>query len=87
MRIPTVTILALGAALQIASAEAQTYNSDYPVCLQVFGPANYFDCRFTSIPQCQATASGRAAECVVNPYRANPDEAPVAPHRHRRHTH
>ena len=87
MRIPALTILALGAVLHIAPAGAQTYNPDYPVCLQVFGPANYFDCRYTSIPQCQITASGRAAQCVVNPYRANPDEGAVAPRHHRRHRH
>jgi hypothetical protein len=85
MRILTLTILALGAALQIAPAAAQTYNPDYPVCLQVFGPANYFDCRYTSIPQCQMTASGRAAQCVVNPYFAGPDEGTAMPYHHRRH--
>jgi hypothetical protein len=28
----------------------------------------YFECAYTSIPQCQASASGRAAQCIVNPY-------------------
>jgi hypothetical protein len=84
MRIPTLAMLTLGAVLHIAPAAAQIYNPDFPVCLQVYGPANYFDCRFTSIPQCQATASGRAAQCVVNPYLASPGEAPAAPH-HRHH--
>jgi Protein of unknown function (DUF3551) len=87
MRCPTVTILALGAVLQIAPAAAQTYNPDYPVCLQVFGPATYFDCRYISIPQCQMTASGRAAQCVVNPYFAGSDEGTAMPHHHRRHHH
>jgi hypothetical protein len=36
------------------------------------GGGGYFDCSFTSLPQCQATASGRAATCDPNPYyRAN----------------
>ena len=92
MRIRTLTILALGAVAASAPAKAQTYNPDYPVCLQMFGPLNYFDCRFTSIPQCQGTASGRAAQCVVNPYFANAYPEPAAPwHRaprhHRRHRH
>ena len=65
------------AALAIATlsfagpAEAQTYDPAYPVCLQIYqgGIADYyFECAYTSIPQCQASASGRAAQCVVNPY-------------------
>jgi Protein of unknown function (DUF3551) len=68
-------------------ASAQTYSPDYPVCLHVFGPATYFDCRYTSIAQCNLSASGRAAQCVTNPYRANAgiDESlpPVRYHHHR----
>lgn len=65
------------AALAIATvsfagpAEAQTYDPNYPVCLQIYqgGMADYyFECAYTSMPQCQASASGRAAQCVVNPY-------------------
>jgi hypothetical protein len=87
MRLLTLTILALGAVSATAPAEAQTYNPYYPVCIHVFGPANYFECRFTSIPQCQASASGRAAECVVNPYPASGYEEPPAPQHRRRHRH
>ena len=32
----------------------------------------YFECAYTSIPQCQMSASGRNASCVVNPYYAGP---------------
>ncbi len=32
----------------------------------------YFECGYTSMPQCQASASGRNASCVVNPYYAGP---------------
>ena len=69
------------AALAIATvslagpAEAQTYDPAYPVCLQIYqgGIADYyFECAYTSIPQCQASASGRAAQCVVNPYYGAP---------------
>ena len=65
------------AALAVATvslagpARAQTYDPAYPVCLQVYqgGMADYyFECAYTSLPQCQASASGRAAQCVVNPY-------------------
>jgi hypothetical protein len=33
--------------------------------------ANYYECRYTSLPQCNASASGRAAQCVINPYFAS----------------
>jgi hypothetical protein len=57
--------------LAAVPAQAQTYDPDYPICLQVFGRAgNYFDCRYTSIGQCRMSASGRAAQCVTNPYFA-----------------
>jgi hypothetical protein len=29
------------------------------------------ECSYTSLPQCNASASGRSAQCVVNPYWAN----------------
>lgn len=49
-------------------ASAQTYGGGYPVCLQNYHPIQFFECQYTSIPQCQASASGRAATCVVNPF-------------------
>jgi hypothetical protein len=55
----------------IAPAQAQTYDPRYPVCIQTYGyDGNYIDCSYASIGQCQATASGRAAQCLVNPYYA-----------------
>lgn len=65
-----------------AAAHAQA-RDNYPVCLRVFGPLNYEECRYTSIPQCKATASGRAAECFVNPFFASAAEP--RGRRHRRH--
>lgn len=85
----SLALLAIGTIAATAPARAQTYNPNYPVCLQVFYPSNYIDCRFTSIPQCAATASGRSAQCMLNPYFANayqdPIAEPVAPPRHRHH--
>jgi uncharacterized protein DUF3551 len=74
MRILTLAILALATVLKTAPAQAQTYDPAYPVCLQVYqGMVDYyFECRYTSMPQCQASASGRAAQCVINPYYAKP---------------
>ena len=73
--------LALGAAA--GPADAQTYAPGYPVCLHVYGPATYYECRYTSLEQCAMSASGRSAQCVVNPYAANAEMAP-AYRRHRR---
>jgi hypothetical protein len=81
MRIPALAILAIGAVT--ASAQAQTYDPNYPVCLHVSGPVSYFECSYTSLAQCAATASGRPAQCGLNPYFANAHEAPPTP-RHRR---
>lgn len=57
-----------------APAKAQTYDPAYPVCLQVFQSFKdyYFDCTYRTMAQCQASGSGRAASCVVNPYYAGP---------------
>jgi len=71
MRIAALAILALGAASFAAPAMAQTYGPNYPVCLQVYGPLSYFECSYSSIPQCNMAASGRSAQCVINPYFAN----------------
>ena len=53
------------------------------ICLHLYGRSGtYYECRYTSLPQCNASASGRAAECVVNPYFASA-QVP-ARYRHRR---
>lgn len=70
MRILALTILAIAAIAAAPSARAQTYDPAYPVCLQIYQGFTdyYFECAYTSIPQCQMSASGRYASCVVNPY-------------------
>jgi hypothetical protein len=62
------------AALLGSPVRAQTYDPRYPVCLQVYQGMTdyYFECGYTSIPQCQMSASGRYAQCVVNPYYKGP---------------
>lgn len=86
MRITTPTIVLAGTLLAAVPVRAQTYDPNYPVCLQVFGRVGYIDCRYTSLPQCKMSASGRPATCLVNPYYAGAslDGPPVARH-HRRH--
>lgn len=79
MRHLALAALGLGSAFAAASASAQTYGPGYPVCLHVFGPVTYYDCSYNSIAQCNMSASGRAAQCVLSPYAANAgiDQPPV----------
>jgi hypothetical protein len=49
----------------------------------VYGKISYYECRYTSLPQCNMSASGRSAQCVVNPYYAQA-QGPSRP-RHRRY--
>jgi len=67
MRALGLTVLAVGTLLS-GSAGAQTYDPAYPVCLHVYGRATYYECRYTSLQQCNLSASGRSAQCEVNPY-------------------
>lgn len=70
MRILTSTIVIVATVFTAAAARAQTYDPAYPVCLQVYQGFTdyYFECGYTSLAQCNASASGRSAQCVVNPY-------------------
>jgi len=84
MRVPILAILAVGAIQVAAPAQAQTYDPNYPFCVQVYqGFVDYyFDCSYRTMWACQASASGRAAQCVVNPYYGGPRAKP--PPRHKR---
>jgi hypothetical protein len=83
MRFLVLAIFAIGTVL-IGPAAAQRYDPAYPVCLHEYGRgANYYECSYTSLPQCNASASGRSATCVINPYYAGAGE-PAGYRRHRR---
>ncbi len=72
MRAP-LWIVGIGLICSAAPACAQTYDPNYPVCMQVIAlNINYPDCSFVSMEQCKASASGRAGYCFVNPYFSNP---------------
>lgn len=79
MKLPHARIIATASILLAATvalpARAQTYDPSYPVCLQIYqGIADfYFECRYRTMAQCAASASGRAAQCMVNPYYAGPN--------------
>jgi uncharacterized protein DUF3551 len=85
MRNLALAVLATATVSMAGPAAAQTYSPGYPVCLHVYGRASYYECSYTSLAQCNATASGRSAQCDYNPYVANAYEEPRGPHyRHRR---
>ena len=70
--IPSIAVLVRGAVLigvLGAPARAQTYDPHYPVCLQTYGiDGSSIQCRYGSMAACQVSASGRAAQCIANPY-------------------
>jgi hypothetical protein len=63
MRILACTIVAIGTMLTAAPARTQTYDPNYPICLQIYGiGGGYIACGYTSLAQCALSASGRAAQ-------------------------
>lgn len=86
MRVLTLAILTIVTVLETPSARAQTYDPNYPVCMQTYGlDGGYIDCGYISQGQCAQSASGRAAQCVSNPFFAGA-RVPAGPYerRHRR---
>src|SRR5215213_3872741 len=69
MRILALAILAVVTVSAAPPVRAQTYDPKYPVCLQVNNGWNdyYFECSYTSLAQCNMSASGRSAYCLVKP--------------------
>jgi hypothetical protein len=76
MRILTLAILTIFTLLTAAPAMAQ----NYPFCMELYdrGGGKSIECRFTSLAQCQATASGMAGSCSANPDYSN-RQAPREP--------
>jgi hypothetical protein len=69
MRALACLLLLLGLTVAASPAKAQTYDPNYPICLQAYGiTGNYIACSYTSMAQCKLSASGRAAQCIENPY-------------------
>jgi Protein of unknown function (DUF3551) len=83
LRIPALAILTVTTVLTAVSARAQTYDPNYPVCLQTYSiGGGYIECGYTSLAQCAQSASGRGGQCIYNPYFAGA-QAPGQP-RYRR---
>jgi hypothetical protein len=85
MRASVLSAFALSTMFIALPASAQTYGGGFPVCLHQYGPVSYFECNYTTIAQCNASASGRAAQCDYNPYYANAGMGAPRVIRHRRH--
>ena len=90
MRLSLLTLTAIATMFVAADASAQTYDPHYPVYMHVYtsggrgGGGDYYDCSFTSLPQCHASASGRSASCDLNPYYAFDEPPPPPRKRHKR---
>jgi len=71
MRRTVSLITVIAAMLAVSPARAQAYDPAYPICIQGWGVSgSSISCRYTSMEQCQLSASGRAAQCMANPYFA-----------------
>ena len=69
MRIKLIwTILASGTICLTSPSHAQTFDPNYPVCIEIteWG-GTHIDCSYTSMPPCQMTASNNG-RCFANPY-------------------
>jgi len=65
--------------ISIGPAAAQTYAPGYPFCLRT---RSIYECSYTTLAQCNASASGRAAQCFINPFASA--EEPARNRRRRR---
>jgi Protein of unknown function (DUF3551) len=82
----TLSLAVLAFVALSGPAQAQTYDPRYPVCMTLYnGPfgGQWIDCSYTSLPQCRASASGRAATCSINPYFVVRPGEPPRVHRRR----
>jgi Protein of unknown function (DUF3551) len=70
MRILAVAILTIGTVSVARPAQAQKYDPAFPVCMYVieWGGSPHYNCSFTTMDQCRASASGRGLTCDPNPY-------------------
>ncbi|MBI5129837.1 MAG: DUF3551 domain-containing protein [Rhodopseudomonas palustris] len=65
-----VAMLALLGLTDVAAAR------DYPVCLRVYHNYRdwYDECSYDTMQQCRMSASGRAADCMTNPWYTAPQQ-------------
>ena len=66
----TLFLVLAMSATTFATGVTPVAASEYRYCLQGDDYAGAGNCEFASYLQCQASASGRTAYCVANPYLA-----------------
>ena len=72
MRIPALAVLTIATVLAAAPAGLRRIiRTIRSACRPSAKKAGYIECGYTSLAQCGASASGRAAQCVINPYFAS----------------
>jgi hypothetical protein len=77
-----LAVSAAGAATLAGSGPAAAVH-DYPYCIESSMSGGFpDDCSYRSYAQCMASASGRRAECVVNPRFAFGQQQRGRPYRH-----
>ena len=73
MRVLALAILTMFVGLASAPADAQTFGGNGAYCMQYYqwGGSRNIECSYSTMAQCQATASGLSAMCLTNPYYSN----------------
>ncbi|UTD28944.1 DUF3551 domain-containing protein [Bradyrhizobium sp. WD16] len=85
-RMLLAAVAATGFGWALASPAPAAAETIFPICLHWKGDLT--DCRYTSMAQCNASASGLGADCLYNPayaavVRETYDEAAPPPRRKR----
>jgi hypothetical protein len=80
-----LALMTAGAVLVVGSAPASA--RDYAYCLQSRHVGIPGDCSYSTYAQCMASASGRNAECNINPRVAFSRRGYHRHYRHRHHRH
>jgi hypothetical protein len=75
MRSTILALLAVGAISAAGSGPAAAF--DFPYCADSMVEGRL--CVFSSYDQCQASASGRGASCIINPIVAFGQQSPQPP--------
>jgi len=64
-------MILIAATVMIVASPLAASAREYPWCARTTSNGFEGDCSFTSYRQCQATVSGQAGECLMNPRAAN----------------
>jgi hypothetical protein len=84
MRNTALALMVLSGACTLGAVPASARDSAWCIKGDDYGSV-LGDCSFATYEQCQATASGRAAYCLANPYFSENAELPASKPGRRRH--